>query len=92
MITIYKYPLIVTDEQEISMPLGAEILTVQTQNGIPCLWAKVDTSRPVDVRGIQMYGTGHPMESGAGEGEVGKYVGTFQLHGGSLVFHVFDRG
>ena len=26
------------------------------------------------------------------EGDPGKYVGTFQLYGGGLVFHVFWRG
>lgn len=40
--TIYKYPLDVTDVQEIKLPVGAEILTVQAQNGTLCLWALVD--------------------------------------------------
>jgi hypothetical protein len=28
--------------QEIEMPIGAEILCIQTQNEKPCIWAKVD--------------------------------------------------
>lgn len=32
---IYKYRIEVTDDQNIEMPVGAKILTVQTQNGVP---------------------------------------------------------
>lgn len=39
---IYKYRIEVTDDQNIEMPVGAKILTVQTQNGVPCIWAMVD--------------------------------------------------
>ena len=39
---IYKYQLIVTDRQDVQLPEGAEILTIQTQVDTPCLWALVD--------------------------------------------------
>jgi hypothetical protein len=32
-----------------------------------------------------MYGTGHDMPD-----DPGQYVGTFQMHGGALVFHLFE--
>jgi hypothetical protein len=84
MKTIYKYPILVVDEQTVIMPFGAEILTVQMQNGQPCLWALVDTSNPINQRHIQVRGTGHDCS------DAGRYIGTFQMENGELVFHVFE--
>ena len=39
-----------------------------------------------ELRTFSIYGTGHQHESISGE-----YVGTFQLHGGALVYHVFEE-
>ena len=86
MKTIYKYPLQVTDTQEIEMPAGGMALSVQMQNGVPCLWAVVDTDAPKIKRIIHVYGTGHPMES-----HVHRYISTFQMQGGALVFHAFEE-
>lgn len=81
--TIFKYPIEVVDSQEIKMPIGAEVLTVQVQGDIPCLWALVESSVPSESRTILIFGTGHPVS-----GLNNKYIGTFQL--GALVFHVFE--
>lgn len=84
MITIWKYPLEVTDVQEIIVPGEYEFLTVQMQNGSPMLWARVDTE--VDSKSrvrIEICGTGNPASSK----ELTKYIATFQM--GPLVFHVF---
>jgi len=81
--TIYKYPIgPVTDLQ---LPEGAEILCVQAQYGIPCIWVKVDTMKSYKSRQIRVYGTGYVLSD-----ECQKYIGTFQLDGGHLVFHVFE--
>jgi hypothetical protein len=82
---IFKYSLEVTDVQDVSLPSGAEVLCVQTQYGVPCVWAKVDPKAPEAYRRFFIYGTGHPVRDAAM-----KYVGTFQLNGGDLVFHVFE--
>lgn len=82
---IFKYPLEVTDEQRIEMPMGAEILCVQVQGGQPCIWAKVIPDGAPVKRLFAVYGTGHPMNTKQAD----QYVGTFQLQGGMLVFHVF---
>ncbi len=87
MRSIWKYELSVTDVQVIQMPEGAELLCVQNQRGVPCVWALVETSRPKIMREIHIFGTGRPCDSFK-EG----YVGTFQLRNGDLVFHVFDVG
>jgi hypothetical protein len=86
MATIWKFPLVVEDEQVVSMPTGAVVLTVQAQHDLyPCLWAKVNpTAAPADRR-FRTYGTGHAMKV---DGQ--RYVGTYQLYGGDFVGHVFE--
>jgi hypothetical protein len=86
---IYKYQLSIADIQSISMPEGAEILTVQVQRDIPCLWALVNPERTNTERRIETFGTGLPVRSDMGVER--KYVGTYQVHSGDLVFHVFER-
>lgn len=85
MKTIYKYQLEVTDEQVIKMPAYAEILTVQIQDGIPCIWVAVNTVFADRDYKIRTIGTGNPIEKEF----KGRYIGTYQLQNGSLVFHVF---
>lgn len=88
MKTIYKYPIEVTDDQTIWMPRGAQVLSVQCQSGRPCAWALVDIEQPKEARRFTLVGTGHPCEVL----DDAKYVGTFQMHDGALVFHLFDLG
>jgi len=82
--TIWKFPLELDDQQVISMPEGSQILTVQTQDGIPCLWALVDEGAEKEDRVIYTIGTGGPF---ADDPEDLVYVGTYQLP--NLVFHIF---
>lgn len=87
---IYKYPLIITDKQEIEMPKNAKILCVQAQNDMPCIWALVDKYESAigqtRTRTFYTYGTGHDI----GRPEILNYIGTYQLHSGALVFHLFE--
>lgn len=69
----------------IDMPHGAKILTVQMQHGEPQLWALVDPGAKTYPRTFHTYGTGYTLPD-----YPGKYVGTFQMAVGSLVFHVFE--
>lgn len=86
MKTVYKFPLETTDLQSVEMPIGAEILTIQTQNERACIWALVDVEQPLEKRHFEMFGTGHPVPANAER----KYIGTFQMSGGRLVFHCFE--
>lgn len=88
MTTIWKYPLEVKDELTVRMPRGARPLCVQVQNGVPCLWALVDSdaSDPEDVR-LAWRGTGHDCAGLT----VREYVGSVQLFGEKLIFHLFWR-
>lgn len=85
---IWKFPLKTTDAQKLSLPKGAEILCVQTQFNEPCLWALVEEGN-TEFRVFETFGTGHPVHCDMGVDR--KYIGTYQLDGGSLVFHVFER-
>ena len=88
MKTIFKYPLNIDDELTIRMPQSARILAVQTQSETPCIWALVESRAASCSRRLAVRGTGHEAEGL----DNATYVGTFQLAGGALVFHVFDRG
>ena len=68
------------------MPRGGVVLTVQAQNDSPYMWAQVDPAAPSEPRQFFIYGTGHHLQE-----PPGKYIGTFQLMNGALVFHVFEK-
>lgn len=83
MKTVYKYPIPIYDEFGFLMPKGAEILHVNQINDVPYIWALVDTMEPLESYSFALRGTGHNADI------VGKYIGTFQMHDGQLVFHLF---
>lgn len=85
---IYKYAVPAEDEFAHAMPAGARVLSVQTQKGWGYIWALVDTDKPEIKRAFALRGTGHPADGLQGAA----FVGSFQLQGGDLVFHLFDRG
>jgi hypothetical protein len=85
--TIWKYELKIDDLQNVIMPIGAEILSVQMQNETPCLWALVNPDeKDTDTRYIETFGTGHPVAYDMGSTR--EFIGTYQTRG--LVFHVFE--
>lgn len=83
MKTIWKFTL--EPNCTLEMPIGAEILTVQKQNGRPQIWALVDPYADNEEREFEAYGTGQDLPDSPGA-----YVGASQLNGGALVFHVFE--
>ena len=92
MRTVYKYPLAVTDRQEITVPsllhdgkpIPSKFLHVAMQNGQPCVWALVDNSAPSKSYTVTMCGTGCPCDS-----DPAGYLGTILLMNGGLVLRVF---
>lgn len=85
MRTIHKYEVPVEDTFEQALPVGAEFLSVQTQLCNPQMWWEVDNKEEKERRKFAVVGTGHPMPPGKV-----KFLRTFQLHGGKLVFHLFE--
>lgn len=84
---IWKWTLFVTDKQNIHMPIGAKILSVQMQRGEPQLWALVDDQvQAREPRTISVYGTGHEIEDNPGT-----FLGSIQDHSGNMVLHVFEK-
>lgn len=84
---IWKFPLETIDEQSVTVPIINRPLCIQVNNGKPCLWMVVDPeAERVRVR-IRVFGTGHPGVTADMD-----YIGTYQIEGGSLVFHVFLAG
>lgn len=65
------------------MPVGAEILSVQTQNSEGVMWARVDPQAPTATRLFRIAVTG-------GDCPDGSYVGTYQLDAGAFVAHLFE--
>lgn len=87
---VHKYILPMRDLTSITMPKGAKILSVKDQGGIPMVWALIDPAEDVCVQHeFRVAGTGHdidPLHATC------PFVGTLHLHGGALVFHIFDLG
>lgn len=84
MKTIWKLQL--NPEKEVyEIPQGAEILSVQTQLGNPCIWFMCNPNARPETRRFVIIGTGHEIVV-----ENLKFIGTFQLHEGKLVFHLFE--
>lgn len=81
---IWKHKLNITDTQKIKMPRGAKGLSVQWQHNNLCLWVLCEEDNVTEDRVVAIYGTGHDLPMTTGD-----YVGTFQMEGGHLVFHVF---
>lgn len=85
MLKVFKYPVPVADLFELEMPKDAQILTVQTQDEDMQMWALVDPESPTELRHFRLAGTGHSIIH-----TVKRYIGTFQIRGGRLVFHLFE--
>jgi len=83
--TIHKYEVPILDHMIISLPEGAEILSVHVQRGTPCMWAAVDPDAPLVGRQFELRETGHALT-----GAEGRFVGTFLLQDGALVFHLYE--
>lgn len=86
---IYKFQLEVTDVQDIEMPHGSILLSVQTQNEKPCLWVLVyNTEAEIEVIRLRTIETGTPISDE--DFDPLDFIGTYQLERGSYVGHVFQ--
>ena len=81
---IYKYSVEVRDEQDIYLPVGAEILSVAEQYNRIVLYAIVDSEAETKPHHISVRGTGHELND-----KEGRFIGTVKLYNGDLMFHVF---
>lgn len=84
---VWKYPIPAADEFTVEMPEGTEVVTVQTQRDEPMFWALLDPDVPKYLRTFRVLPTGRELP----DAEQWTYRGTFQVHDGSLVFHLMER-
>jgi len=93
MKTIYKYPLVITDRQSITLPVDAQLLDIQTQPQTPDqpqLWALHELPAGDTVLmeyHIRMIGTGHRVP----DNEKLRHISTIQIRGGTFVLHSFEQ-
>jgi hypothetical protein len=83
---IWKTELQMSPRTSVLLPRAARVLCVQTQNERPCVWFEFDEERyGVDEITFFIATTGSqfnmPLEA--------KYLGSFQLSGGTFVGHVY---
>lgn len=82
---IWKFELTESGIQEIELRKGYEFLTLQMQNGIPCIWVLLNSNEEKITESFEIYGTGHEIHYDMGISR--EYLGTFQET--YLVWHLF---
>lgn len=88
-LAVWKFQFEITDTFTIDMPDGARVLHVGLQGDTPTIWCLVNPEAgPCPVAFI-LRGTGQPFEESLARACV--HVGTFQMAGGQLVFHLFTE-
>ena len=87
MSVIWKYETEIVDYVNFDIPKEGKILSVQIQHGTTCIWVLIDPSQPKEKRYFKIAGTGHPITEPI---ETLDFIGTFQMVGGSLIFHLFE--
>ena len=86
---IYKYLLYPHGKSVIEMPIGAELLHVNSQKNTICVWALVSPEDIVEERYFEVFFTGEDIHYDMGIER--KYLGTCHTHSDSLVRHIFER-
>ena len=86
-LTIWKYVIKIEDEQELGIPSPAIPLSFQLQDRLPTLWCLVDREKGMVWKKFRLAGTGHLIKNSL---EELKYIGTVQIWGGRLVYHLFE--
>ena len=85
---IWKYELVL-GLNEIKIPEGAEVLSVQTQHESICMWCLLNPQVDAKERWFEIYGTGHLVKYDMGVER--KFLGTVQMSNADYIYHVFER-
>lgn len=86
VLTVWKTRIVLNDEMRVTLPVGAKVIHVDSQHDQPCIWFLCDPSAPGELRKFLLTGTGHMRDDLGGA----KHIGSFQMKGGALVFHLFE--
>lgn len=83
--TVFKFDLTLETHQNIKIPRDHQILSIQTQRGKPRMWVRVNPESEPTTVALHTVCTGCPFAF-----DVSKFLGTYQVQSGDLVFHVFQ--
>ncbi len=84
---VFKHTLGMKDDFILELPIDSKPLSIQIQDGQPQMWVLVDPIATImEKRYFRMCGTGHLLNYS----QTLCFIDTFQLHGGDLIFHVFE--
>lgn len=87
MQVIYKYDLPISDYPVVEMPVGAIIMSIQSQNDGVFIWALIDKQEEGrEYREFVVFGTGHPIEEDL---DTLTYLESVMSNG--YVWHIFER-
>lgn len=93
MVSIWKMPIAIKDRFTLQLPLSAKILTVQSQNGIPCIWISFPNVKDKEIqtepKNFAILPTGTNLVSW-GEYQQLKYIGTFMSVNDTFVGHLYE--
>lgn len=88
---IYTYPLQLQEEQTLTLPLNAQILSVQWIHGKVCMFALVDYDEfTTEPRKFEIFGTGTPITPQSTPAER-YFLGTVVSDDQKIVCHVFEK-
>lgn len=86
---IYKYTLMVTDEQTLELPLGSQLLCAKEQKDEVVVYALVNpTEENRENYKVLAYGTGHNIAEDLSDYS---FLDTVLIFNGGLVFHFFYK-
>lgn len=80
--TIWKFQLDISSWQDIDMPEGAEPISAAMQDGVLCVWAKVNPDAPRVSKVFAIIATGATLPPN------GNFIAT--VHDHPYVWHVFE--
>ena len=86
MRTVWKYPLEITDRQVLTIPRGAQFLSVVEQDGTPMLYALIDSDSPKKPYEVFLRGTDNPIDEAYLR--FCDFLGTVKMPDG-FVWHIF---
>ena len=84
---IYKYTFGVQDELLATMPTGAIIRHIGTQDGCIVIWAEVNPGNVVEVREFHVSGTGYAIPEYTDAALI--YIGTVMID--VFVWHIYEK-
>jgi hypothetical protein len=85
VLTIWKYSCPVADRFHIPLPDGARFVHMDVQYETAVMWWLVDPEAEPTQTTFRSFGTGHEIPDSMRDG----YLGSYQLHGGAFVGHIF---